>query len=113
MTAISIRQPWASLIATGKKTIETRTWPTKHRGPLLICVSQSPKRHGLPTGVALAIADVIDCRPMTKADEPAACCDIYPKAWSWVLANVRAIDHFKVKGQLGLFKVELPATQIF
>lgn len=37
MKAISIHQPYAGLIATGAKTIETRPWATKHRGPLVIC----------------------------------------------------------------------------
>ncbi len=36
MRAITIRQPWASLIAAGAKTIETRPRPTKHRGLVLI-----------------------------------------------------------------------------
>lgn len=34
--AITIRQPWASLIAAGVKTIETRSWSTRYRGPLLV-----------------------------------------------------------------------------
>lgn len=34
MKAIRLWQPWASLIALGHKTIETRSWPTKYRGPL-------------------------------------------------------------------------------
>ena len=34
--ALTIRQPWASLIALGVKTIETRSWSTKYRGPLLV-----------------------------------------------------------------------------
>lgn len=36
MKAISLWQPWASLIASGAKKIETRSWPTYYRGPLLI-----------------------------------------------------------------------------
>lgn len=36
MKALTIRQPWASLIAVGVKTIENRSWGTKHRGPLAI-----------------------------------------------------------------------------
>jgi hypothetical protein len=36
MKAISLWQPWASLIATGAKTFETRGWPTTYRGPLAI-----------------------------------------------------------------------------
>lgn len=34
--SLTIWQPWASLIAAGLKTIETRSWPTKYRGDLLI-----------------------------------------------------------------------------
>ena len=34
--ALTIRQPWASLIALGVKTIETRGWRTDYRGPLVI-----------------------------------------------------------------------------
>lgn len=36
MKVISLWQPWASLIALGLKQIETRSWPTTYRGPLLI-----------------------------------------------------------------------------
>ncbi len=36
MRAITIRQPWASLVALGVKTIETRSWRTSYRGPLAI-----------------------------------------------------------------------------
>lgn len=31
MKALTIRQPWASLIALGVKSIETRSWPTQGR----------------------------------------------------------------------------------
>jgi hypothetical protein len=33
---ITLHQPYASLIALGVKTYETRSWATKYRGPLLI-----------------------------------------------------------------------------
>lgn len=36
MKVISLWQPWASLVATGAKRIETRSWSTKYRGPLAI-----------------------------------------------------------------------------
>jgi hypothetical protein len=36
MKALTVRQPWASLIVLGFKQIETRTRDTKHRGPLAI-----------------------------------------------------------------------------
>jgi len=49
MKAITIKQPWASLICTarqdnpqmGIKDIENRTWPTKFRGRVLIHASAS------------------------------------------------------------------------
>ena len=40
MKALSIRQPWAWLIAHGHKDIENRVWQTGHRGPLLIHASK-------------------------------------------------------------------------
>lgn len=36
MRALTLHQPWASLVAVGVKTIETRGWSTTYRGPLLI-----------------------------------------------------------------------------
>lgn len=39
MHALSLLQPWASLVAIGAKRVETRSWGTKHRGPLLIHAS--------------------------------------------------------------------------
>src|ERR1700741_488756 len=81
--ALSIKQPWANLVASGKKTVETRLWPTDYRGPLLIVSSKTPKIH--PAGYALAIAELVDCRPMTKSDESAACCACYRGAEAWGL----------------------------
>lgn len=40
MKAISLLQPWASLVVMGVKTIETRSWGTKYRGPILIHASK-------------------------------------------------------------------------
>lgn len=36
MKCLSLWQPWASLVAHGKKRVETRGWPLRYRGPLLI-----------------------------------------------------------------------------
>src|SRR6266576_2450647 len=100
MKALSIKQPWANLIASGQKTIETREWATTYRGPILLVSSKVPKIE--PAGCAVAVAELIDCRPMTKADELAAKCPIYPNAFAWILCNVKAIEPFPVKGQLGI-----------
>lgn len=87
--ALSIWQPWASLIAYRLKLYETRSWQTPYRGPLLICASQnrsgllqlpilkhrakeffgcSPIRQDMafPLGVAVAIGRLTDCRPTGK-----------------------------------------------
>ncbi len=104
--AVSVKQPWANLIASGQKTIETRTWSTNYRGELLIVSSKSPRI--APAGFGLAIAALVECRPMAKHDEAAACCDVYPNAQAWVLEDIRRIDPFPVSGRLGLYEVELP-----
>ncbi len=36
MKVITIKQPWATLIAKGYKEYEFRTWKTKYRGDILI-----------------------------------------------------------------------------
>lgn len=36
MKALMLTQPWATLVALGKKKIETRSWATSYRGPLAI-----------------------------------------------------------------------------
>lgn len=39
MKALSLLQPWASLVVMGVKKIETRGWSTKYRGDILIHAS--------------------------------------------------------------------------
>lgn len=36
MKALTLTQPWATLVAIGAKKIETRSWSTEYRGPLAI-----------------------------------------------------------------------------
>ena len=42
--AISLKQPWAALLAHGLKTIEVRRWPTKRRGRVLIHAARESDR---------------------------------------------------------------------
>lgn len=124
--AISIKQPWANLIVSGFKTIETRKWATTYRGDILICSSLQPDKSALelygphadrfqghspitaePAGVALCIAELYDCRKMIRTDERRALCHVYPNAHSFFLRNIRKIEPFPVKGQLGIFEVEI------
>ena len=103
MKAISLKQPWANYIASGQKTIETRKWATKYRGKILIVSSKTPNIP--PAGYAVAVAEIVDCRPMVKADEKAAMCEVYPRAHSWFLKNIQRIEPFPVKGRLNIYEV--------
>lgn len=40
--ALSVKQPWAALLAHGLKTVEVRVWPTARRGRLLIHAARVP-----------------------------------------------------------------------
>jgi hypothetical protein len=55
MKMLTLHQPWASLIAVGAKTIETRPWSTDYRGPL------ARARHG-PDHAAQVIAEFVKAK---------------------------------------------------
>jgi hypothetical protein len=116
LKALSVKQPWASLIASGRKWIELRTWTVSYRGPLLICASLGFAKEGAhwgvdgPRGRALCIVELVDVRPALASDEAGACCAISrPEVtFAWVLDDERPIQPFPVKGRLGLFEVDVP-----
>ncbi len=110
MKAIVIREPHAGRILSGEKTIETRTWATEHRGPLLICVSK--KGGGALGGKAICIVNVLDCVPMGIHHESRAMVKRYPRAISWLLGKVTPIKPFKVHGRLGLFEVSASPSML-
>lgn len=125
MKAITLHQPWASLIATGVKTIETRRWRTSYRGDLLICAGKKPLSPFLarcapqyldfPLGVALCIVELYDVRTLPLDDAAgwrAAACDPYPDAWAWMIRNVRRIEPVPVTGQRMLFDVDLASLPL-
>lgn len=105
LPAVSVKQPYASLIAQGKKPIETRVWTPLWRGPIVIAASALPVVSGLPTRQALCIANLADCRPMRREDQRAACCEIYARAQAWLFDQVWPITPFAVRGSLGFYKV--------
>ncbi len=108
--AISLKQPWANLVASGKKPIETRKWTTNYRGDLVICSSQKPKIY--PAGYALCIAELYRIEPMKKEHEKRACIKVYPGAYSWFLKNIRPIKPpTPIKGRLGIFDLGLSPTK--
>lgn len=44
MKALSIREPWGWLIASGHKNIENRSWKTNHRGIFLIHETKTTRK---------------------------------------------------------------------
>ena len=87
MKALTVRQPWAQLIALGVKSIETRSWSTGYRGPLAIHAGRvkvpitdpgmteawrplcdvergGMLTHPVPLGAVVAVADLVDVVPM-------------------------------------------------
>lgn len=109
MKGLSIREPWATLILQGIKTIETRTWKTDYRGKLLLCCSlmdsENKKAKSDIAGKAFATAILKDVQPMTAEHERLACCAVYDGAYSWFLEDITAIEPVAIKGALSLFKI--------
>lgn len=96
MKAITLKQPWAAAMRSGIKRIETRSWPTKHRGALAIHAGRSLDRgalrlaitgnggnyvslqdveaverwiatHGpIVTGAAIGVMNLVDCIQMDQ-----------------------------------------------
>lgn len=111
MKALSVKQPFASLIASGQKIVETRKWTTKYRGRILICSSKRPAAAGLnlidyPLGVAMCTINLVDIREMLKSDEEMACCDYYEDAYAWCLLDVCKVEPIPIRGKLQLFNVD-------
>lgn len=132
MKAISIWQPWASLIAHDLKRCETRDWPTSHRGLVLIHASKRWTRDEQdvygdfcqfgavraarmpatpPLGAIVAVAWLAECRVMDEAliaeqtDMERAMGAWCPGRFAWVLGGVRAVEPIPLRGRQGLFEV--------
>ena len=120
MKCLSVRQPYAALIVSGSKSIETRTWQTKYRGPLLIQASMRPDAEAFARlsarivgdaanfhGAIVGIVDLVDCRPLTPEDSEAACYPYDEGRYAWVLENPRALaTPVPFLGKLGLFEID-------
>lgn len=121
MKAISVKQPWAELIASGRKTVELRTWSRAYRGELLIVSGLRFDPRGAhfdvdgPRGVAVCVVDLVDVRVARFGDSHAACFDLSgdefisadKSLYAWVLVNPRRVAPAPVRGLLGLFNVDL------
>ncbi len=138
LKAISLWQPWASLIPLGLKHYETRSWKTNYRGKLLICstakstnaqyqqylkicneVTLPPwDETNFPYGQAIALCDLTDCIQMTaefiaqQSRTEILCGDWQVGRYAWKLENIQPItEPFAVKGKQGLFNIPLTTIQ--
>ena len=111
MKALTIKQPWASLIVGGGKDIENRTWRTSYRGKLAVHAGMGVDQDGmqqqahllegmdLPHGVVLGTVEVVDC--VRGSVSPWAETDY----WHWVLATPEPLAApVPAKGKLGLWE---------
>src|SRR5207248_10956762 len=58
MHALSLKQPWATLLVHGLKTVEVRRWPTARRGRVLIHAARVPDDR--PEGWKLVAPQLLD-----------------------------------------------------
>ena len=120
MKALSIRQPWAWLIAHGYKDIENRTWLP--RKPFFKFAIHAPKTFDA-NGYAWVQENFIDI-PLPsiskfkfggiigQVEYRGHVQGIHPNPWftgpyGWLLANPQPINFIPCKGQLGLFEIQL------
>jgi len=134
MKALTLMQPWATLVAIGAKKIETRSWPTKYRGPLAIHASKrfpkefkrllgeepffsvlykagyaNPINHAL--GAIIAICQLIEVWEnndpflMPISSQERAFGDYRPGRYMWLLKDIKKLDKpISIKGSLGLWE---------
>lgn len=121
--ALSWKEPFATAMLLGK--IETRTWHTNYRGPVLICASKrgydewetmditGPKQsdrlfHALKNsgltlnpGNAIAVGRLVNCRRMTEEDIDATYVKYRKDLWCHVYEGVKRIAPFPFSGTQG------------
>lgn len=137
MKAISLLQPWASLVVLGFKQFETRSWNTQYRGKLLIHASARKDPGGrslctvndffrtrvgglesfykLPFGAIIGEVDLTATQktdtPYIMSDEEHAFGDYRLGRWMWQLANPTCYSApISCKGSLSIweYKEALP-----
>lgn len=121
MKALSIRQPWAWLIANGHKDIENRSWPTRFRGPVLIHAAKGMTRAeyhdaGLlcfRLGIPLPKSDDLERGGIVGQATITDCCSDSLSPWffgkfGFELTNTKPLPFQPCKGRLGFFDIEYP-----
>lgn len=109
MKALSIKDPWAYLIAIGEKDVENRTWRTNFRGRIYIHVSAKTDKNcsvnsdGLPFNRTLSAiigeVTIIDCIKNSLSIWAEDGC------YHWVLKDAILYDTpiLNIKGKLGVW----------
>lgn len=120
MKAITLWQPWASLIADGRKRIETRPRPWYYIGPVAIHAGQhvdrgACKRFGydpdtIPRGCVVAVVDKAGCvrfpSPVAPPDDYG---DFAPGRYGYLLTNVRRVmSPVRASGKQGVWDWDPP-----
>jgi len=124
---ITIQQPFASLIASGLKRYEFRTWKTAYRGEILIHAGKRVDREAMrrfegyplddPLGCIIARAVLTDCVPVDEKlrenlrQENFAVYAGVTEATDWqgygfLLEQVESVDPIPVSGKLGLWEYD-------
>lgn len=104
LKALTIRQPWASLVVDGEKNVENRTWSTNYRGVLVIHAgsqidSEAPHPTDGPTGAIIGTVRVVDC--VQDSDSEWA----IPGQWHWILSDPRPCRPRPAKGSQGFWSL--------
>ena len=137
-TALTIRQPWATLIISGGKNIENRTWRTHYRGPILIHAGLyddeaeteaamhlvRDRQIEVPAVPWMMTAEGSNASLLDWHDQPRGgiigvvdlvdCVPMHDSPWfigpwGFVLANPRPLPFFACRGKQGFFQVQYPA----
>jgi len=69
MKAITVKQPWASLIVEGVKDIENRTWKTNFRGRVLIHAGMKPDNIKLEIEGQASVKEIQMFSALGKAED--------------------------------------------
>ena len=131
MKALSLTQPWATLVVTGAKRFETRSWTTTYRGPLLIHAAKKypvfarrfalaerylgRRRDDLPLGAIIGRVVLKNVCPTEEVapyltDLERLYGDYTPGRWAWELEEaVRFAQPIPWRGALKLFEVDFDA----
>ena len=126
MKVITIKQPWATLIAKGYKEYEFRTWKTNYRGDILIHAGKGVDKEAMdrfkeynleyPLGKIIAKARLIDCLEVNEEFRKEiipknplvyrGISDTLWKGYGFKLENVKEIEPISINGNLSLWDYE-------